>query len=182
MSDDHHRYVALVRAINIGGKSVMKNEQLRRVFESVGCSEIVTHRQSGNAVFSTKRRDAKRLSGQLADELKHATGYATTVYVLAADELAAVAIDNPLRECQSDDWVCHLMFLSSTPDAQHRESLKRLQGDDYRFAVRGSVLYYAYPRRTAGRRRTINFERVLDTTGTARTATIIDELIELARG
>src|SRR5436305_1419377 len=85
MGDEHHRYVALVRAINIGGKSVMKNEQLRRVFESVGCSEIVTHRQSGNAVFSTKRGDAKRLSGQLADELEHATGYATTVYVLAAD-------------------------------------------------------------------------------------------------
>lgn len=181
MNERFRRYVALVRAINIGGKSVMKNRQLQEIFESVGCSEVASYGQSGNLVFQSERADPDQLARELADKIENETGYATSVFVLGADQLAQTAAGNPLEPGLPDDWVCQLMFLDSAPDRQRQQALMRLQRDDYQFCVKGKILYYAYPRHAAHRRRTIDFERVLATTGTTRTAAIIDKLVELAQ-
>lgn len=37
------RYVALLRAINVGGRSVIKMADLRTVFESAGLSDVSTY-------------------------------------------------------------------------------------------------------------------------------------------
>ncbi len=74
------------------------------------------------------------------------------------------------------------MFLSGEPDAAHSAALMALEGDEYSCSIHGKVLYYAYSREAAGPgRRTINFEKVLGVTGTARTWKVVNKLIELSR-
>ncbi len=175
------RYVALLRAVNVGGHAVIRMAELRRVFESLGMRDVATHIQSGNVLFTSDETDAERLASRLEKGLGRSLGRAVSLFVLSPRQLRDAGAHNPFDpERLDDEQRCHLMFLSGAPDAAHREALMALQRDDYRFHVRGRVLYYVYPRSTEGRRRTINFEKVLGVTGTARTWKVVDELIRLS--
>jgi hypothetical protein len=55
-----------------------------------------------------------------------------------------------------------------------------LQGKEYRFHLHGKVLFHAYSRKLAGKRRAVDVERVLDVAATGRTWKVINKLIELA--
>ena len=48
------RYVALLRAVNVGGR-VVKMERLRQVFEETGLTGVSTHIASGNVLFTAGR-------------------------------------------------------------------------------------------------------------------------------
>jgi uncharacterized protein (DUF1697 family) len=65
----------MVRAINVGGHSVIKMTALRSLFESVGLTNVVTHIQSGNVLFTTKAVDSKQLERRLEGALTTAVGY-----------------------------------------------------------------------------------------------------------
>ena len=54
------RYVAFLRAINVGGHTV-KMDQLRRLFERLGFSKVETFIASGNVIFESASRSAKAL-------------------------------------------------------------------------------------------------------------------------
>ena len=45
------RHVALFQGINVGGRNRLAMAELRRLFESLGLTEVVTLVQSGNVVF-----------------------------------------------------------------------------------------------------------------------------------
>jgi uncharacterized protein (DUF1697 family) len=157
--------------------------EVRKLFESLGLTEVVTYIQTGNVVFSTRETDRDRLARQLEEQLASAIGKQVKVFVLEPAELAAAAAHNPFDpERRDHEQLCHLMFLSAAPDAERRQALMARQGDEYRFHVHDKVLYYVYDREHAGNRRTIDFEKVLGVSGTARTWKVVAKLIELAGG
>ncbi len=183
MTASQHRYVALLRAINVGGHSVTRMSDLQAIFESSGMTEVDTYIQSGNVIFSSKDGDREHLAHLLEKKLESALGYPVPVFVLTREQLEDAASHNPLEpERREKEQRCHLMFLSAEPDATHRKALMALEGSEYRFHVHGNVLYYAYSREVEGRaRRSINFEKVLGVTGTARTWKVVNKLIDLSR-
>src|SRR6266566_4714724 len=151
------RLVALLRGANVGGSSVIKMADLRAQFESLGFTEVVTYIQSGNVVFTSVERDRKRLRAQIEEGLATSLGYrGGRVFLFSVDELAKAAAHNPFEpERLEHEQYCHLMFLSSKPAPDRQRALLALQDKEYRFAIRDKVLYYAYPREFAGKRRTI---------------------------
>ena len=174
-----HRYVALLRAINVAGNT-MKMADLRVAFESFGVTDVSTHIQTGNVLFRSQEGDAGHLKRGLEEHLEAALAYQGMVFVLTREELAAAAANNPFEpERLQQDQRCHLTFLSAEPDPVRCRALMALQGEAARFAVRGKVLYYAYPRTFQGWRRTVDFEKALGVVGTARTWTVVAKLIEL---
>ncbi|MEP6895915.1 MAG: DUF1697 domain-containing protein, partial [Chloroflexota bacterium] len=44
------KYIAFLRAINVGGTKIIKMEDLRKLFESFGFDNIQTYIQSGNVI------------------------------------------------------------------------------------------------------------------------------------
>ena len=54
------RYVAFLRAINVGGR-VVKMDDLRRHFVSMGLSDVQTFIASGNVIFESPARSTARL-------------------------------------------------------------------------------------------------------------------------
>ena len=54
------RYVAFLRAINVGGH-VVKMERLRALFEDLGFAKVETLIASGNVIFETRAEDAGAL-------------------------------------------------------------------------------------------------------------------------
>ena len=52
------RYIAFLRAINVGGHNTVKMDFLRQLFESLGFSNVETFIASGNIVFETTSKNA----------------------------------------------------------------------------------------------------------------------------
>lgn len=175
------RYVALLRAINVGGNSLIKMAELRSLVESLGFADVSTYIQTGNVIFSSSETDRKKLARRLEEAVASSFGHDTTVFVLTPRQLKQASAANPFDPQRRDqEQRCHLVFLSGKPSAARTKELMALEGEEYSFAVRGSVLYYAYSRELDGsRRRNVDFEKVLGVRGTSRTWKVVDKLIEL---
>ncbi len=170
MTESEHRYVALLRGINVGGHSLIKMADLRELFKSYGLTNVTTYIQSGNVLFSTPKSDARLLAQDIEAKWTASMDRKMAVFLRTRADLQRAAKNNPFEpERLAADQRCHLYILSAEPEAARRSALMKLQGEDYRFHVQGKVLYYAYPEKYVGNRRTIDFEKVLGVTGTSRT-------------
>jgi len=55
------RYIALLRGINVGGKTLIRMADLRTCVEQVGLEDVSTFIASGNVLFESATRDAAKL-------------------------------------------------------------------------------------------------------------------------
>ena len=67
------RYIALLRAINVGGHTV-KMEQLRGLFADIGFANVETFIASGNVIFDALSADEAALATQIEHSLAQALG------------------------------------------------------------------------------------------------------------
>lgn len=88
------RFVALLRAINVGGH-VVKMDRLRRLFEEIGLGGVTTHIASGNVLFDAGRASAASLERRIEDALEAALGYEVATFLRSPSELAAAAAAEP---------------------------------------------------------------------------------------
>lgn len=109
------KYVALVRAINVGGKNLLKMEVLRALCESAGLKNVRTFLQAGNVAFESNAKNpsliAAKIEKQLADSLKAEM----KVIVLPLEELAKITKRDPFKpieriEAQGDVMLCVVFF------------------------------------------------------------------------
>ncbi|MGD8863416.1 MAG: DUF1697 domain-containing protein [Myxococcales bacterium] len=87
-------YVALCRALNVGGTGKLPMKQLSSLCAQLGFEDVCTYIQSGNVVFRS-RRGAPRVKGELETALTERLGRPTRVLVRTASELAAAVKNNP---------------------------------------------------------------------------------------
>lgn len=180
MTTSKHKYIALLRGINVGGKSIIKMADLRKMMEAMGFTDVETYIQSGNVLFTSTKSDPEQLALQIAKKITASLRKAVTVFVMTPAELKRAAAHNPFDlKRLGKNLRSHLMFLSGEPDAAHRNALMATKGEEYSFSVHGKVLYFAYPSELEGRRRTINFEKMLGVSGTARNWKVVNKLIQL---
>jgi len=66
------RFIAFLRAINVGRGRVVKMDVLSRIFESLGFSRVVTFIASGNLAFETRGKNARMLESKLEKKLRKA--------------------------------------------------------------------------------------------------------------
>ena len=58
-------FIALLRGINVGGKNIIKMEQLKQVFVNMGFSDVKTYIQSGNVIFRTSENDKLKITDNI---------------------------------------------------------------------------------------------------------------------
>jgi uncharacterized protein (DUF1697 family) len=59
------RYVALLRGINVGGKTLIKMADLKTCIEELGLDEVSTYIASGNLLFESAERSAAKLETKI---------------------------------------------------------------------------------------------------------------------
>lgn len=64
-------YVALLRGINVGGTNTVSMKELRDVFVEAGMTAAKTYINSGNVVFSTRRRARAQLVSVLERAIRN---------------------------------------------------------------------------------------------------------------
>jgi uncharacterized protein (DUF1697 family) len=103
------RYIAFLRAINVGGH-VVKMDRLRALFEGLGFTNVETFIASGNVIFDTRAKDPAKMERQIEKSLQEALGYPVTTFVRSVDELSGIASREPNEGCTL--WIG---FLKSAP-------------------------------------------------------------------
>jgi uncharacterized protein (DUF1697 family) len=107
------RYVALLRAVNVGGR-VVKMERLRALFTDLGLTDVSTYIQSGNVFFNSRITDRARLTRLIEAQLSESLGYEVPVFIRTLDELAAITRSTSFGDRVANvDERCCVMFTSA---------------------------------------------------------------------
>ena len=109
------RYVALLRAVNLGAKRKVPMADLRALLGELGLENVRTYVQSGNAIFdSGEQPDA--LKTTLEDRLQATFGFEIPVVLRTRAEIAAVVAADPLGDVADEPKRYHVLFLDGVLD------------------------------------------------------------------
>jgi len=103
------RVVAFLRAINVGGH-VVKKEQLLQVFDSLGFKGAVAYKQAGNVIFEADVKDLERARLGIEKKLRSALGYEVEVFIRGVLDLQGLVEKEP-RAQKADVMSCLVTFL-----------------------------------------------------------------------
>ncbi len=145
------RYVAFLRAINVGGHTVTMDD-LRGLFESLGFSGVEAFIASGNVIFETSSRATTSLQGKIESCLRKALGYEVATFLRTDSEVAAIAQYKPFRD--SDLKSAGAFNVGFMAEPLGRESERILMGfktaiDD--FHIHGREVYCCVKRSRVSR-------------------------------
>ena len=87
-------YIALLRAVNVGGTGKIAMADFRKLLEGLGFKNVQTYIQSGNVLF-TSGAGADALVVTLEAGLSKAFGYEASVFLRSARQLRAIVDGAP---------------------------------------------------------------------------------------
>jgi uncharacterized protein (DUF1697 family) len=87
-------YVALLRAVNVGGTGKLPMTALAQMCEAVGFEKVKTYIASGNVVFQTGRSE-DQVRSVMEDQLQAYAGKSVGIIVRTAAEIADTLARNP---------------------------------------------------------------------------------------
>ncbi|HEX5724479.1 MAG TPA: DUF1697 domain-containing protein [Longimicrobiaceae bacterium] len=135
------RYVAFLRAINVGGRTVTM-ERLRALFTALGLAEVETFIASGNVVFSAPAGDAEALERRIERHLQEQLGFPVATFLRTTAEVAAAARHQPFPPAEVEGQVLYVLFLPSAPTPEAQRKLLALRNEVDDFHVHGREVYW----------------------------------------
>ena len=137
------RYIAFLRAINVGGHNIVKMDSLCHLFGALGFSNVETFIASGNIVFETTKKNARILEREIGNRLREALGYEVATFIRTDAELAAIANYKPFSQSDLDGAVAlNIAFLAEGLDAKSSQKLMELRTDIDDFHIHGREVYW----------------------------------------
>jgi uncharacterized protein (DUF1697 family) len=173
------RFIAFLRAINVGGGRTVKMQSLRQVFESLGFSRVATFIASGNVVFETTTKETKALERKIEKALHEALGYEVRTFIRGEAELAKIASCHPFPQSKFDEsWHYNIIFLANNLTPALTRNLKALRTNTDVFEVRGREIYWMRRRKQNGALfSTVPLEKIFDRAFTVRGADTIKRIV-----
>lgn len=165
-------YVALLRAINVGGTGKLEMAELRKLCEGCGFTNVSTYIQSGNVVFQSKRSESsvlKLLEQTLAERMGRPVG----VLVRSAEELATVPEHNPFPDAPPSRLI--VLFLDKPVPRGALEDIETPDGEQV--AAHGREVFIYYPQGQGKSLLKLPFQRV----GTGRNFNTVSKLISMVK-
>jgi uncharacterized protein (DUF1697 family) len=137
-------YAAFLRGVNLGSKRRVSSAELRSCFEELGFDAPQTFRTSGNVVFESARGSHDKLTARIEKGLAAALGYDVTVFVRSADEVKAIAGEQPFpaKAVEASDGKLQVSMLAAKPAAAVRKRVLALATADDRLAFGDRELYW----------------------------------------
>lgn len=177
-------FVALLRGVNVGGRTTVPMARLKAIAETLGLTAPRTLLQSGNLVFRTDRTDVAVLERMLESAIADAFGYGADVLLRDAAAWEAAMAANPFaEEARRDPGHTLLMALRTPPSDAAGTALAGAATGDERVAVVGIHAYLVFPAGISKTKLTnVRIERLLGTRGTARNWNTVEKIAAALRG
>ena len=136
------RYIAFLRAINVGGHTV-KMEELRGHFESLGFANVDSFIASGNIIFESPSQDTEALEKKIETHLRDALGYDVATFLRTDAEVAEIADHEPFPDTEANPAnKLAVAFLAEPPPAAARKALMGFRNDIDDFHFHGREVYW----------------------------------------
>lgn len=132
-------YIALLRAVNVGGTGKLPMEKLRAMCEAAGFGNVRTYIASGNVVFDSAFT-AKRVKEALKANLQQYAGKPVGVLVRSGAEMAAVLAANPFPKAAPNRTVA--IFLDAAPRADALDAVSGRGKEELALGTREIYVYY----------------------------------------
>ena len=179
-------YIALLRGINVGGNNIIKMQDLRRVLEAIGFSDVQTYIQSGNVLF--KSNEEKEL---LPNKIKHAIeiafGFSITIVLRTCQELEDIIKNFPFSpqeiseaEASSKAQSAYVCLLTHVPLQENIQKLDtyKTESEDYR--ILGREVFLLFHNSISNSKLASNLHK-LDVPATVRNLKTLNKLAALAK-
>jgi uncharacterized protein (DUF1697 family) len=114
-------FVALLRAVNVGGTGKLPMNDLKDICEALGFGAVRTYIASGNVVFSSRKSEAA-VKAALEKRLEAYAGKPVGVAVRSAAEIAQVLSDNPFPKAAPNRIMA--VFLDRVPSADALDGIR----------------------------------------------------------
>jgi uncharacterized protein (DUF1697 family) len=138
-------WIALFRGINMVGRHLLPMKELVALLEGLNARDVKTYRQSGNAVFRHRGKDAARLAKRISTAVGKAYEFEPLVILLEPEKLARIIADNPFPEAEAEPGALVVGFLPAVPEQPDWEAFEEVRRKSERFALRGDVFYFHAP-------------------------------------
>jgi uncharacterized protein (DUF1697 family) len=173
------RYAALLRGINVGGNKKIPMAALRELMQGLGYADVVTHLQSGNAVFSSARQP-RTLARAIADGISTEFAMDVKVVIRTAAQLTDVAERSPLPDGPENPSRFFVAFLSAAPDPAAVSEMESMSFDPDRIWISGAEAFLWCPDGAGDTKLTNSFlEKRLGVTATMRNWNTVTKLVAL---
>ena len=165
------RYVALLRAANVGGTGKLPMNELKAMCVDAGFDHIETYIASGNVVFGSKASAAK-VKSEIEARLLAYAGKPVGIFVRTASEMQAVLNGNPFPGKPANFTVA--IFLDDPPPPDALDHAVGKADEEMRLGSREIYVHYG-----AGMGRS-KLKIPAATYGTARNMNTIAKLVGMA--
>ena len=166
-------FVALLRAVNVGGTGKLPMSELKAMCEELGFSGVRTYIASGNVVFDSRKSEVA-IKAALEKRLELFAGKPVGVILRSATEMAKVAADNPFPKTKPNLTVA--IFLDHAPPADTLAGIRGKQNEEIRLGLR--EIYVHYPSGMGKSKLVIPAAK----SGTARNMNTVTTLAEMTAG
>ncbi|MHA1158907.1 MAG: DUF1697 domain-containing protein [Alphaproteobacteria bacterium] len=165
------RYIALLRAVNVGGTGKLPMAELKAMCAAAGFAHVETYIASGNVVFDSDAAPSS-VKAELDSRLLAYADKPVGVLVRSAAAMQAVLAANPFR--QAEPKFTNVIFLDEPPPP---DALARVTGlRDEEMHLGQNEIYVHYPSGVGRSKLRIPAAR----TGTARNMNTVARLAEMA--
>jgi uncharacterized protein (DUF1697 family) len=176
------RMVALLRAVNVGGRKLPMAE-LRALCAELGWSDVATYIQSGNLVFTAPGK-AEEIEELLEKAIEKEFGLDVPVIVRSQAQWARYPGLNPFPEVAKESPAKLHILLSKQPpikDAAELIQARAKAGEQVRQT--GDALWLHYPEGAGTSKLTPSLiDRAIGSPGTARNYNTLLRLLEMLEG
>ncbi len=132
-------YVALLRAVNVGGTGKLPMADLRAMGEACGFANVRTYIASGNLMFDSGLAEPD-VKAMLEAQLEAFAGKRVPVLIRTAAELAAIVTADPFPDAHGSRHM--VFFYDRAPDPDLPARCRDINGE--RMAVGARELYVDY--------------------------------------
>ena len=171
-------WIALLRAVNVGGHNLVAMAALREALTEVGLVGVKTHIQSGNIVFRSDR-PRHELAPLIADAIHAGFCFRPPVLVLSVDEVERARDGHPFAQAKAEPTTLQICFTDRPLPEATAAFLKSLAVPGEEYAFRGKLLWLYLPHGT-GRSKLAQRVAALPLDITARNLRTVAALVDLA--
>jgi uncharacterized protein (DUF1697 family) len=132
-------FVALLRAVNVGGTGKLPMSELKAMCEELGFGDVRTYIASGNVILTTRKSEAA-IKAALEKRLEVYAGKVVGVLVRSAQEMAEVAANNPFPKAAPNRTMA--LFLDRAPPADTLSAVRGRKDEEIALGRREIYIHY----------------------------------------
>ena len=166
------KYIAFLRAINVGGHNV-KMDVLKKYFEELKLGNVETYIASGNVIFESSAKNIENLENKIEKYLSNKLGYEVAAFIRTNLELEEITNYKSFAEKELNSAQALNIPLTS----EQKTKLNSLKTDIDSFHTNGREVYWLCKKKQSESKFSNSvFERILKIEATFRGINTIRKL------